>query len=520
MRDPRSSLAALPSLAVWMLPCLAALGSCAAPATAPPPVPVPAPAPAPAPAPPTGGRPSFETRLLPAVRLEGQPERRYTMEERMAHYRVSAVSIARVHAGRVVFARAYGTVAAGSGRPADVHTRFQAASISKPVAALTALSLVQQGTLELDSDVHRWLRRWRVPASEHARGRPVSLRTLLSHTAGLTVSGFGGYARGEQIPDLVQVLAGAPPANSPPVRLRHPVGSRFQYSGGGFTVLQMLLEDATALPFVRLVGARILGPLGMRESFYGEVPAEAADQVAQAHLWTGRPVAGGWHRYPEQAAAGLWTTPGDLAQVIVEIQRAAAGQGRVLGQDLARRLLEVQPHSDYGLGLGLLGQGTSRRFVHGGSNVGYQCKLAGYIAHPDGVVIMSNGSLGGSLVREIFDAIAEEQGWEGRELPVPRPVARPFAPADLAALPGRYALPEVQPEPFRLQADQGRLFAVFQQGSTEEAVELFARPDGRLVSRGPLPPVRPVRDPQDVVSGLELSVDGQRRVARRVTAGK
>ena len=134
---------------------------------------------------------------------------------------------------------------AGSDEPVTSETRFQAASISKPLSAMAALHLVQRGLLDLDANVNDALRSWQVPDNEHTREQLVTLRGLLSHTAGLSVLGFRGYAAGEDVPTLRQVLDGKPPANSEPVRVMREPGTSFSYSGGGYTVMQQLLEDVT-----------------------------------------------------------------------------------------------------------------------------------------------------------------------------------------------------------------------------------------------------------------------------------
>src|SRR5690606_17154585 len=158
--------------------------------------------------------------------------------------------------------------------------------------------------------VNDQLTSWRLPANEHTAAQPVTLRHLLTHSAGTTVHGFRGYARGEEVPTLVQLLDGVKPANSAPVRVDIPVGSRWRYSGGGISIAQLVVEDETQKPFAQAARELVLQPFGMGNSTYVQpLPAALRDKAATGHRASGEPVAGNWHTYPEQAAAGLWTTP-------------------------------------------------------------------------------------------------------------------------------------------------------------------------------------------------------------------
>lgn len=221
----------------------------------------------------------------------------------MSAYRVPGVSIAIIHNGSIEWAQGFGAAQVGGG-PVTTETLFQAGSISKPVAAMAALHLVEKGTLALDSDVNQALTSWKIPASAAAPGAVVTLRELLSHTAGLTVHGFPGYAAGTPIPTLVQVLDGEKPANTAPVRLEAAPGSRWKYSGGGYTVMQQLLLDVSHQPFPKLMHDTVLAPIGMTRSTYEQpLPTELRSGAATPYKANGAPVEGGFHIYPEMAAA-------------------------------------------------------------------------------------------------------------------------------------------------------------------------------------------------------------------------
>jgi CubicO group peptidase (beta-lactamase class C family) len=289
---------------------------------------------------------------------------------------------------------------------------FQAGSISKPVAATAALRLVQQGKLQLDADVNTVLSSWKLPIDPIAGNRPVTLRQLLTHTGGITVHGFDGYASGSPVPDLIQVLNGESPANSPAIRSEAVPGSSWKYSGGGYTIMQQVLIDVTGMPFQKLLQDSVLTPIGMTESTYQQpLPADRKSFAATPYYTDGTPVAGGPHTYPEMAAAGLWTTPTDLARFAIEVQRSFAGKSNlVLSTEMTRQMLIVGQGS-WGLGPEIHGAATDPLFLHGGVDAGFECLMVAYVKRGEGAVVMTNAQGGGALAAEIMRSIAAEYEW-------------------------------------------------------------------------------------------------------------
>lgn len=376
----------------------------------------------------------IEGDLEPAIVLEGVELDPASLAERMEHYGVPALSVAMWSDGEIVWARAWGLADVEQSREATPDTLFQAASISKPVAAMGLLTLVDEGLIDLDQDVNDLLTSWKVPTNELTAETPVTLRGLLSHTAGTTVHGFPGYSRDSEIPTTVGVLDGE--GNTDPVRVDIEPGTEWRYSGGGYTIAQLLASDLTGRPFAELLGEKVLAPLGMPASAYEQPLSEArSGEAATAYRGDGSAVEGTWHVYPEMAAAGLWTTATDLARFAMSIQHArGGGEHPVLSTAMLDAMVERQL-GDYGLGLGLRGEGTF--FGHGGSNEGFRCNLIAELDGDSGVAMMTNSDRGGALASEFLLSVAREQGWKVFKPTVKQVVE--LAPARLEALVGRYS---------------------------------------------------------------------------------
>ena len=268
-----------------------------------------------------------------------------TVAALMAKRKIHGLSLAVIQDGAIVKAQGYGFIDGSGKTPVTTDTLFQAGSISKPVSALGMLALVEKERLSLDADVNGVLKTWKVPENDLTKTERVTLRRLLSHSAGLTVHGFPGYAVGTTVPTLVQVLDGNKPANTAAIRVDLLPGSKWRYSGGGYTVAQQLVIDVAGQSFPAFMHATVLKPLGMTASTFEQpLPAEKAALTATGHLPTGaRPVPGRWHIYPEMAAAGLWTTPSDLARFAIAVQDAVAARATpVISTKLTREMLTKQ----------------------------------------------------------------------------------------------------------------------------------------------------------------------------------
>jgi CubicO group peptidase (beta-lactamase class C family) len=354
----------------------------------------------------------IEQGLLPAVRVTNGPPVKYSLTERMAHYKVPAISMAFVENGRVAWSRAYGMADVAHGTRAAVDTLFQAASISKPLSALAVLRLVQDGKLALDEDVNVKLTRWKLPENEFTKVEKVTLRRLLTHSAGTTVSGFPGYESTVAVPTTLQVLNGEKPANTLPIRVDVEPGRMMRYSGGGFTIMQLLVGDITGKAFPQTMRELVLDRLGMTASTYEQpLPAPLRSRATLAYQRSGEPVTGGPHTYPEMAAAGLWTTPSDLAKVAIDLEAGFEGRpSRVLSAAMVKQMLTHQ-RDGYGLGIAVNGDGPSLRIGHSGANAGYRCQWVQYPNRRQAVIMMTNSDAGGEVMAELLRAISAEYDW-------------------------------------------------------------------------------------------------------------
>jgi CubicO group peptidase (beta-lactamase class C family) len=354
-----------------------------------------------------------ESGLAGRMRVLGEPIETWTLAERMAFHHVPGVSIAVIRDGKIAWAKGYGVLEAGKQSPIDPDTIFQAGSISKPTAAIAALRMVEQGRLSLDAPVNDFLKSWKVPDNEFTKKQAVTLRQIMSHGAGFTVHGFPGYAAGKPVPTVPQVLDGAPPANTPAVRVDKLPGESWRYSGGGYTIMQLAMTDVSGQDFPALTDELVLKPAGMaRSSYLNPLPEANRANAATAHRGDGSIVPGHSHTYPEMAAAGLWTTPSDLARLALSVIASAKGEpGALLSPDTTRQMLTTQI-GNYGLGFALVDAPDGQAFQHGGSDEGFEAVLFSYSDGRGGAAIMTNGQNGGRLSQEIVASIADAYGWK------------------------------------------------------------------------------------------------------------
>ncbi len=408
--------------------------------------------------------------LRPVNSFEGDAT--WSLKERMEHYGVPGVGIAVIHDRKVIWHEVIGLADRTTGTPVTPDTLFQAGSISKPVSAYGALKMVENGALKLDESVNDLLATWKIPASEWTETTPVTLTHLTSHTGGLTVHGFPGYAPGVAVPTLVQVLDGVPPANTPAIFVNRTPGEGWRYSGGGYTVMQQLMIDVGGQAFPALMKELVLGPLNMNNSTFEQpLPPVKLARAGAGVLPDGSDVPGKRHTYPEMAAAGLWTTAYDLALFAADVQQALTGNSDVLSKAMAEAMVEpVDP--TFGRGFALASREGHRYFEHGGWDEGFCAQLTASWDAGVGVAVMINSNHP-QFLDEVVKSVAIAYEWPGyRDLK-----QQPIPANALSSYPGRYRYSDEQS--ITVSADEGRLFMQYVGEAPQELLHIgdniFAR---------------------------------------------
>ncbi|GIG56668.1 hypothetical protein Lfu02_10400 [Longispora fulva] len=315
----------------------------------------------------------------------------------MADHNVPGVSVAVLRDGEVALVESHGVLRAGGGEPVTARTPFQVASMSKHVTAFATLRLAEQGMLDLDADVNRYLTDWRVPA-----GGVVTVRGLLSNTSGLSQSPSTLYEPGQPVPGLLDEL------RDRDVRPELAPGTVFRKTNSHFAVLQQVLTDLVGRPFPELMTDLVFTPLGMADSSFDQRFPQWSDSTAAAgHDEDGAPVPGGYRLRTAVAAGGLWSTAADLARVACEIRNAARhNSSELLTRLSAEQLLTVVlPGSFYGLGTIVDDSGADTEFGHGGESTGFRCMTMTRLNEGSGLVVLTNSESGREVHGFLADAL-------------------------------------------------------------------------------------------------------------------
>ncbi|MDP4155669.1 MAG: serine hydrolase domain-containing protein [Bacillota bacterium] len=353
---------------------------------------------------------AVENGLRYPVKIKGEIVKPMTLQERMLYHKVPGISIAVVDQGKIVWAKGYGFADVETQQPVDENTLFQAASISKMVTAMGALLLVQQGKVDLDTNVDIYLKRWKVPKRKPYEKEPLTLRQLLSHTGGITVSGIEGYLPDEKIPTLFEFLNGDKHlSKNDAIEMALKPGEH-HYSGGGTTIVEVVLEDVTGLSFKDYIQKSVFDPLQMTRSYFVRPIPKEETNFTSGHDTDGKPIPGKYRNHPSFSAAGLWTTPTDLAKLGLNIQNSLRGEkAGLLNQKFAKKM--TAPTLDSFCGLGCFIRKDRKLFKHTGSNLGMQCVAEFLIENQKGVVIMMNSENGEELEPELRYSVYDAYHW-------------------------------------------------------------------------------------------------------------
>jgi CubicO group peptidase (beta-lactamase class C family) len=444
-----------------------------------------------------------------------------TIDELMKRFNVPGVSIAVIADFQVQWAKGYGVADVETGAPVNAETMFQAASISKPVSAMAVLRATQDGLFTLDDDINTILTSWKLDGGGFTKERPVTPRTLMSHTSGLGDGfGFPGYEPNVAVPTLVQIFAGDKLSNVGRLFMERPPMTFMEYSGGGVILMQQALSDARRRPFADIMRDDVLRPIGMTHSTFEQPLSPERDRnAARAHSRDGKARTAKWHVYPELAAAGLWTTPTDLARFAIEVQQSAIGKSnRVLSRTTVQEMLSPVGVGDYAVGFGIVKMGQGWYFSHGGSNWGFQATLLAHKVKGYGLAIMTNADQGGAVMGELSRRIQAAYEWDSLAQPVPRgyrpPVARTeidVAADILKTYAGEYQLtPEIT---LTITFDNGHLHA---QATGQPKVQLAAEAVDRFFLRQGGALISFTKGSSGEVTGLVLEQGGRTQPAPKI----
>lgn len=453
---------------------------------------------------------SVENGLLKAAVFKGLEPEKMKLAERMQYYRVPGVSIAAIYKNKIDWAKAYGARNARFSDPVLSNSLFQAAALSQPVAALTALHFVEKGRLSLDSDVNTVLKSWKVPESPLTQRNKVTLRRILNHSALFIPAKLNGYPQSEDLPSLRMILDGEKPSLPPGVHLAGQPGATYSQSDAGYAVLQQLLEDLEGKTFPEIVDEAVLQPLGMRNStFECPLPSVVEEKAVSGHTREGAPVEGGWYRYPAAAASGLWSTPSDLALFVIKVMKTARGESqKVVSPELAQAMLTPED-GIHGLGLYVEDAGDSLFFHMWGSNKGYECILVGYPVRGEGAVVMTNSENGYYIIHEILRGISAVYEW-----PHFQPEVKTLYRLDASIYPQYVGKYEVNPDYILDVAHEDYYLVITPTGQVP--TKFYAQGLTVFFSTDPYILIRFAKDSAGKVTGLVLNQRGQSTEAKKI----
>ena len=339
---------------------------------------------------------------------------KYNIVDRMKFYKVPSVTIAVINNGKIEWTKSYGYADLEGKRKANANTLYQVASISKSVNSLGIMRLVQRKQLSLSNDIRSYLKTWSFPDNEFSNGETITLKNLLSHTAGLNVHGFIGYSVEDTIPTINQILNGERPANSEAIKPVYTPGKRFEYSGGGSMVIRKILDDNISGNYDSLMQSLVLKPLKMTGSTFSQPLSSQYKNYAYGYDGNMEVLKGKYYIYPEQSAGGLWSTATDIANFVLGVQHALKGSQTVILNRQHTEEMLTPILNDYALGFGIVEKGGEKYFWHEGESYGFNSIYYGSFTTGKGVVILTNAypSNGQPFILELLHSVATVYNWE------------------------------------------------------------------------------------------------------------
>ena len=364
---------------------------------------------------------AVEQGLRQPVVFESETVPTFSVLERLSFYKVPGLSFALIDNGKVAWSNGYGNLSSSSDKPVTRNTVFQAASLAKPVTAFAVMRIHDKGKIDINKPINVYLKSYQLAGAQPGAEKLISFENLLNHSSGLSAGGYMGYAQGDAIPTDVQTLLGQVPANTKPVTVELAAGKQVMYSGAGYTVAEVALQDEFGKPFEQLMDTWVLQPLNMQHSSFDMAYPQQADvEIALGHDSTGAVIEGGWRVHPEQAAAGLWSTAENLANFAVELTKGYHGKSEIISQRSARQMLApVKPGENLSAYFGgqpamtfvTDGEGERFLFKHSGGNSGYRSFMIMYPETGDGAVFLTNSDAGFSVGFDMIRAASSVYNW-------------------------------------------------------------------------------------------------------------
>jgi CubicO group peptidase (beta-lactamase class C family) len=353
-----------------------------------------------------------ERGLLPYVLIEGEPS--FNLKDRMDYYKVPGVSIAVIKDFKVAWSKQYGVMDSETKNAVTAETIFNVGSLSKGVAALTVLSLVEDGKIKLNGDVNNQLISWKIPQNEFTEKGVVTPLLLMNHSGGAMFSPGVAYLA-DNFPTNLQILNGEPPSKTKSVVIDKIPGTVFQYSNAGYSILQQLVVDITGGSFPEITNERIFKPLEMHQTTFKQpLPKDLIKFASAGHKSNGEALEKKRYFFPHMAAGGLWKTTADYAKYIIELQKSNLGKSnKIISKDLTNEMLSPHASKQYGLGVFMRKMhGEINYFGHLGDSRGFFAGFVSHLTNGYGAVVFTNGQNGANLIREITNGIANVYGWE------------------------------------------------------------------------------------------------------------
>lgn len=356
-----------------------------------------------------GRKSKVENSIMPHVVFDGKIKAN-SIQSEMRKLKLPAFSVAVIHNGQLDWSDAWGQLEA-NGTPVDCGSLFQAGSLAKPATVLAALRLKAAKKIDFDKNIENYLASYELPAGQQNKTHPVTFRNLLTHTSGLTAGGYGGYAQKVQLPSDQQIVRGEAPSNTSKVSVENEPGTSLVYSGGGYTVVEIALQDHLNQDFNQIMNQWLLRPIGMKQADFS-VPLAKSKHLytARGHQIDGTVVPGGWHNHPEQAAAGLWATATDMAMLLIEMHKGFKGESEVFTKASILELIS-KPIENHAFGFRMMGQGDDVFITHYGGTMGYQAGMTLNLRTGDGAVYLSNANHGSNLGAAFLRAVSRTYDW-------------------------------------------------------------------------------------------------------------